>query len=78
MAQVSDLSAIRDLAKNFGDFNNMTFWRQVLLYTQQSQGNTLSECITTFDSFQTLLNTVRENTKSSTEYFKGIKDKGQG
>ena len=72
------MSAILDLLKNFSSYNNLTFWRQVFLYTQQSQGNELSDCITTFDNFKTLVDDVSKSTASSAEYYAGLALKGQG
>ena len=56
----------------------MAFYRRTLLYMQQDEGNTESECIVTFDSFIDLMNQIFADTESDVDYYAGLAAKGQG
>lgn len=45
---------------------------------QQDQGNTDSECITTFDEFIVLYDDIKDSVSSDVEYYAGLAEKGQG
>ena len=59
-------------------FTNLAFWREALVYMQETPGNTDSECITTFDEFIGLYNDVVADTDSYDQYQADLEAKGQG
>lgn len=57
---------------------DLSFWRTVLLNMQQDTGNEASECITTFDAFNVLVDDIIADTADSVSYYQGLAEKGQG
>ena len=78
-AQTSSMSVLQDLFRERGKYlGSLTFWRSTLLYMQKDDGNTKSQCIVTFDEFIVLQNGIAAKLATDTEYYEGLKTKGQG
>ena len=78
-AQTSSMSVFNDLFNERSTYlSNLQFWRSTLLYMQKDDGNTSSQCITTFDEFIVLQNGIAAKLATDTEYYEGLKTKGQG
>ena len=59
-------------------FASLDFWRASFNYMQEEPGNDQSTCITTFDEFITLYQTVKADTASYADYEADLQEKGQG
>ena len=58
--------------------NDLDFYRSMLLNLQQDPTNTNSQCITTFDEFIILANTLKAGIADDASYYAGLAEKGQG
>ena len=53
------MSVFIDLFKTGGThLGTLDYWRTVLMYMQQDEGSTTSQCITNFDEFVDLVETI--------------------
>ena len=73
------MSVFLDLAATGTEhIGTLEFWRYALMYMQQDQGNTTSQCITTFDDWTELVQDLLASIVDDTEYIAGLIAKGQG
>ena len=72
------MSVFKDLYNERENYQNLAFWRQVLLYMQQDPGNTTTQCITQFDTFTTSYSSILAEVADDTSYLAGLAAKGQG
>ena len=78
-AQTSSMSVMLDLWRERNEYlNELGFWRNTLLYMQDDDGNTSSQCITTFDEFIVLQNGIAAKLATDVDYYAGLAAKGQG
>ena len=76
-AQTSSMSVFLDLAATGTEhIGTLEFWRYALMYMQQDQGNTTSQCITTFDDWTELVQDLLASIVDDTEYVAGLIAKG--
>ena len=69
-AQTSSMSVMLDLWREKNEYlNELGFWRNVLLYMQDDDGNTSSQCITTFDEFIVLQNGIAAKLATDVDYY---------
>ena len=72
-AQTSSMSVMLDLWREKNEYlNELGFWRNVLLYMQDDDGNTSSQCITTFDEFIVLQNGIAAKLATDVDYYAGL------
>ena len=57
---------------------DLPFWRATLLYMQADQGNENTECITTYDTFVSMMANVTASVNTDANYLAGLAAKGQG
>ena len=78
-AQTSSMSVMLDLWRERNNYlSSLSFWRNVLLYMQDDDGNVTSQCITTFDEFIVLQNGIASKLATDVDYYAGLASKGQG
>ena len=78
-AQTSSMSVMLDLWRERNIYmSSLSFWRNVLLYMQDDDGNVTSQCITTFDEFIKLQNGIAAKLATDVDYYAGLASKGQG
>ena len=81
MAQVSDFSAVFELAQNFNKFNTLKFWRSSLqamqMTTNSTKGND-TKCLDTFDGFDNFYKEAVAKSQNRTAYDEAQKEKGTG
>ena len=71
------MSVFLDLAATGTEhIGTLEFWRYALMYMQQDQGNTTSQCITTFDDWTDLVQDLLASIVDDTEYIAGLIAKG--
>ena len=72
-AQTSSMSVMLDLWRERNIYmSSLSFWRNVLLYMQDDDGNVTSQCITTFDEFITLQNGIAAKLATDVDYYEGL------
>ena len=72
MGVFSELWAARD-----DYFHDGNFWRTTLLNMQNDTGNEFSECVVTWDEFNTLYQSITDKWADDASYLEGLAEKGQ-
>ena len=57
---------------------DLSFWRATLLYMQADQGNESTECVTTYDTYVSMMANITTNVATDANYLSGLAQKGQG
>ena len=73
MSVFQDLWSVKELY-----IYDLVFWRSALLYMQADQGNEKTQCVTTYDTYISMMYNITTNVASDANYLSGLAAKGQG